>query len=103
VTKAASTAAAQERRQRTGEERRGAVAPRRRLLPHPRPCPCRTERDRQTKRGTRKLDGECSVVEGPSGVSTWTTKAKVVALKLVRNRRDSKPDPAANIGTKGAD
>ena len=37
--------------------------------------PRRTERERQ--RETRKLNGECSVVEGPPGVSTGTTKAKV--------------------------
>jgi hypothetical protein len=35
------------------------------------------ERERERERETRKLDGECSVVEGPSGVSTGTTKAKV--------------------------
>jgi hypothetical protein len=30
-------------------------------------------RTRDTKRDTRKLNGECSVVEGPSGVSTGVT------------------------------
>jgi hypothetical protein len=36
-----------------------------------------SHRTRETKRETRKLNGECSVVEGPPGVSTGTTKAEV--------------------------
>jgi hypothetical protein len=61
------------------------------------------ERDKETEgpRETRKLDGESSVVEGLSGVSTGTTKAKArCAVSSEFRDRDSKPDDsAANIGT----
>jgi hypothetical protein len=31
---------------------------------------CAAQNERETRREPRKLNGECSVVEGPSGVST---------------------------------
>jgi hypothetical protein len=57
--------------------RRGAVAAS--TPPATRGRVAQTHRTRETKRETRKLNGECSVVGGPSGVSSssGTTKAKV--------------------------
>jgi hypothetical protein len=39
--------------------------------------PCLAQNERDKERDERKLDGACSAVEGPSGVSTGATKAKV--------------------------
>ena len=43
------------------------------------PRPCYNERDKEEEIETRKLNGECSVVEGPSGVSTGRQKPRSVA------------------------
>jgi hypothetical protein len=42
-------------------------------------CTTSHSRTRETKREARKLNGECSVAEGPSGVSTGRQKPRSVA------------------------
>jgi hypothetical protein len=61
----------------------------------------RAAQTRETKRKTRKLNGECSVVEGPSRVRLECPQDDKSQGPLHRDFRDSKPDPAANIGTVG--
>jgi hypothetical protein len=100
ATTAASTAAAQERsRPETAQPGRATWCSRAETAastPHPRPC--RTERERKReRRETRTLNGECGVVEGPSGVPTGTTKAKVRWPPRCAATSDSKPDPDAHI------
>ena len=46
-----------------------------------------------------ELNGECCVVEGPSGVPEGTAEAQARRLDYFR---DSKPDPAANIRDNGS-
>ena len=75
ATTAASTAAAQERsRLETAHRGRATWCSRAKTAASTPPAAV-SHRTRETERETRKLNGECSVVGGPSGVSR--TKAKV--------------------------
>jgi hypothetical protein len=86
-TTAASTAAAQEQsRPETAHRGRAMWCSRAKTV---------------AKRKTRKLNGECSVVEGPSRVRLECPQDDKSQGPLRRDFRDSKPDPAANIGTVG--
>ena len=79
ATTAASTAAAQERSRLVTAHRGRATWCSRAKTAASTPPAAVSHRTRETERETRKLNGECSVVGGPSGVSTGRQKPRSVA------------------------